>query len=308
MDISVVIPVYGCKTALPELHRRLVSTLESVVDSFEIILVDDCCPQNSWEVITNICLSDSRVKSLRFSRNFGQAKAITAGLDCCRGEWVVVMDCDLQDRPEFIKDLYAKACEGYDVVFARRIDRKDNIVTRCLSKLFYTVYDYFADENTDNSICNFSISKRIVIENYCRMREHDRAYMLFIKWLGFRQTAIDATADKRYEGESSYSLQKKLTVAFECITAQSNKPLKFSAAMGFIISFASFLYILYLTTRYYIGMGIPEGWTTIVVSIYFVGGLLMFAIGVLGLYIGNIFNEVKNRPLYVVAEKLNFDK
>lgn len=308
MDISVVVPVYGCRAALPELHRRLVSTLESIVDSFEIILVDDCCPQNSWIVIKEICQTDSRVKSLRFSRNFGQAKAITAGLDCCSGEWIVVMDCDLQDRPEFIKNLYEKALKGYDVVFARRIDRKDSIITKSLSKVFFKIYDYFADEKTDNSICNFSISRRIVIENYCRMREHGRAYMLFLKWLGFRQTAIDAPADKRYEGESSYNLRKKIVLAFECITAQSNKPLKFSAGLGFIISLISLLYVVYLTIRYFVGIEIPEGWTTIVVSIYLVGGLLMFAIGVLGLYIGNIFDEVKNRPLYVIAEKLNFDK
>ena len=306
MEISVVIPVYGCKGALPELYSRLCRTLEKMNVEFEIILVEDCCPQNSWEVIKEICSSDIRVKSIRISRNFGQAKAITAGLDNCKGEWVVVMDCDLQDRPEFIKNLYKKAQEGYDVVFARRINRKDNIITKFFSKIFYKVYDYFADEKTDYTICNYSISKRIVIENYCRMREHGRAYMLFIKWLGFKQTAIDAPSDKRYEGKSSYDFWKKTLFALDCIISQTNKPLKFSAGIGFIISIASFLYIVYLTIRYFIGMGIPEGWTTIVVSIYLVGGLLMFAIGVLGLYVGNIFNEVKNRPLYIVAEKLNF--
>ena len=132
--------------------------------------------------------------------------------------------------------------------------------------------------------------------------------MLFLKWLGFKQTAIDAAADERYEGESSYNFRKKILVALECITAQSNKPLKFSAGIGLFISLISMLYAVYLIVKYFIGLGIPEGWTTIVVSIYLVGGLLMFAIGVLGLYIGNIFDEVKNRPLYVIAEKLNFDK
>ena len=306
MDISVVIPVYGCKSALHELHYRLCKTLENMGVNFEIILVDDCCPQNSWEVIKEICSADFRVKSIRFSRNFGQAKAITAGLDNCQGEWIVVMDCDLQDRPEFIKCLYEKAKEGYDVVFARRINRKDTIITKTFSKVFYKVYDFFSDEKSDHAVCNFSISKRIVVKNYCLMREHGRAYMLFIKWLGFKQTAIDAPADRRYEGKSSYDFWKKAIFAFDCITSQSNKPLRFSVGIGFIISFLSFLYIIFLIIKYYIGMGIPEGWTTIVVSIYFVGGLLMFAIGVLGLYVGNIFNEVKNRPLYVVAEKLNF--
>ena len=307
MDISVVIPVYGCPAAIPELHRRLVNTLKQIVDSFEIILVDDCCPQNSWEKIKEICSFDSHVKAIRFSRNFGQIRAITAGLDYCQGEWIIVMDCDLQDRPEFIKDLYAKAQEGYDVVFAKRINRKDSFLTKSFSKLFYKVYDYFADENTDNTICNFSISKRIVVENYCRMREHGRAYMLFIQWLGFKQTAIDSPADKRYEGDSSYNFSKKVAVAVDSIIAQSNKPLKFSTYLGFIISFMSLLFIAYLSIRFFLVKEIPEGWTTIVVSIYLVGGLLMFAIGVLGLYIGNIFDEVKNRPLYVISEKLNFN-
>ena len=308
MEISVVIPVYGCRAAIPELYRRLISTLDSIVDSFEIVLVDDCCPQNSWESIKEICHFDSRVKAIHFSRNFGQIRAITAGLDYCCGEWIVVMDCDLQDRPEFIKDLYEKTKEGFDVVFAKRIDRKDNIITKAFSKIFYKVYDFFADEKTDNTICNFSISKRIVVENYCRMRERRRTYMLFIQWLGFRQTAIDAPTDKRYEGNSAYNFSKKVSVAIDSITAQSNKPLKFSAGLGFMISLVSMLYVVYLTIRYFVGIEIPEGWTTIVVSIYLVGGLLMFAIGVLGLYIGNIFDEVKKRPLYVIAEKLNFDK
>ena len=306
MDISVVVPVYGCKAALHELYFRLCTTLENMVDSFEIILVDDYCPQNSWEVIKEICRNDSRVIGLRLSRNFGQIRAITAGLDHCCGDWVVVMDCDLQDRPEFINVLYKKAKEGYDVVFARRINRKDSIVTKVFSMFFYKIYNYFTDGKFDNAICNFSISKRIVIDNYCKMREQGRAYTLFIKWLGFKQATIEAEGDKRFEGKSSYNFKRKMIMAFEIITAQSNKPLKFSAGFGIIISIFSFLYILSLTLKYIRGAEVPVGWTTIVASIYLMGGLLMFAIGVLGCYIGNIFDEVKNRPLYVITERINY--
>lgn len=305
MDISVVIPVYGCRAALPELHRRLVESLRQITTEFEIILVDDCCPQNSWEEIVKLCEHDRRVKGIHFSRNFGQIRAITAGLDKSKGEWVVVMDCDLQDRPESILELYKKAQEGYDVVFARRVERVDSPVTKFLSRCFYKVYDYFTDGTFDSSICNFSISKRSVIDAYCRMREHNRAFTMFIRWLGFNETAIDLQADARFEGKSSYNLKKKIKMALEIITSQSNKPLLFSIQLGFVISLISFIYILYLVIRAVFIGNVLLGWTTIVASIYLIGGILLAAIGILGVYIGNIFDEAKNRPLYVIAESLN---
>lgn len=305
MDISVVIPVYGCRAALPELHRRLCVSLERIVDEFEIVLVDDCCPQNSWEVIKDLCAKDSRVVGIHMSRNFGQIRAITAGLDKCKGNWIVVMDCDLQDRPESIQELYEKAQEGYDVVFARREGRKDSAITKFLSKSFYKVYDYFTEGTFDSSICNFSISRRIVIDSYCRMREQNRAFTMFIRWLGFKQVAINLQADERFEGESSYNFKRKINMAFEIITSQSNKPLLFSVKFGFVIALMALIYILYLIVRVFvIGDALP-GWTSTIASIYLMGGLLLCAIGILGIYVGNIFNEVKNRPLYIVAEYLN---
>ena len=301
MDISVVIPVYGCRAALSELHKRLCESLEKICSTFEIILVDDNCPQNSWEEIEKICSGDKRVVGLHMSRNFGQIRAITAGLDKCKGDWIVVMDCDLQDRPESIPELYKKALEGYDVVFARREGRKDSFITKFLSKSFYKVYDYFTDGNFDSSICNFSISKRKVIDAYCMMREQNRAYTMFIRWLGFKQTAIDMSADERYEGKSSYNLRKKIKMAFEIITSQSNKPLLFSIKAGFIIAAFALIYIIYLVGD------IVVGWTTIVASIYLMGGILLSAIGIVGIYVGNIFNEAKNRPLYVIDESINLN-
>ena len=305
MDISVVIPVYGCKAALSELHRRLTASLSQITDAYEIILVDDNCPQNSWEEIVKLCQKDEKVKGYHLSRNFGQIRAITAGLDKSKGEGVVVMDCDLQDRPEAILELYQKAQEGYDVVFARRTERVDSVITKFLSKSFYKVYDYFTDGAFDSSICNFSISKRKVIDSYCSMREHNRAFTMFIRWLGFKETAIDLKADARFEGTSSYNLKRKLKMAFEIITSQSNKPLFFSVHAGFAIAFCSFLYIVYLMLRALLIGDVLSGWTTIVASIYLMGGILLVAIGVVGIYIGNIFEEAKNRPLYVIAEALN---
>ncbi|MDP9858634.1 dolichol-phosphate mannosyltransferase [Olsenella profusa DSM 13989] len=306
IEVSVVVPVYGCPGAISELHRRLVNTLESMEKDFEIILVNDCDPYGSWEKIREVCVADHRVIGLNLSRNFGQIKAITAGLDRACGEWIVVMDCDLQDRPEGIIDLYKKAQEGYDVVFARRLNRKDTKLVKFFSKVFYKVYDYFTDGTFDNSICNFSISRRIVIDNYCKMREHNRAYTLFIRWLGFKQAEIDIEADARFEGESSYNFHRKVRTAFELITAQSNKPLRLATSLGFTISIVSFLYLLYLLISALIApSSAPMGWRSTIGAIFLMGGLILAAIGVVGLYIGNIFDEVKNRPLYVVRDVLN---
>ena len=300
MDISVVIPVYGCRAALPELHRRLTDTLDRICESYEIILVDDHCPQNSWEEIDRICDSDSRVTGIKLSRNFGQIRAITAGLDQSIGEWVVVMDCDLQDRPENIEMLYKKALEGYDVVLGRRKERKDSFFKMAVSKLFYKIYDYFTDGRFDSAISNFSIANRKVIDAYCSMREQNRGYTLFLKWLGFDQVAIDLEADERFEGKSSYNLKRKLRFAFELITSQSNKPLVFAVKIGFIVSFLAFIYIIGLVVKYLMG-GVVVGWTTIVASIYLMGGLLLCTVGIVGIYVGNVFDETKKRPIYVTS-------
>ena len=305
MDISVVIPVYGCRAALPELHRRLCESLEQIVDTFEIILVDDCCPQNSWGEIKKLCEKDKRVVGMHMSRNFGQIKAITAGLDKSRGDWIVVMDCDLQDRPESIIELYNKAQEGYDVVFAKREGRVDSAITKFLSRSFYKVYDYFTDGTFDSSICNFSISKRKVIDAYCRMREQNRAYTMFIRWLGFNQTAINLKADARYEGESSYNMKKKLKMAFEIITSQSNKPLMISVKAGFAIAVIALIYIIYVIVRALVVGDTLAGWPSLIGSVYLMGGILLCALGVVGIYVGNIFNEAKNRPIYVISECIN---
>ncbi len=305
MDFSIVVPVYGCKEALPELHRRLVDVLEKMGKSFEIILVDDHDPQNSWEEIARICAVDSRVRGIKLSRNFGQIRAITAGLDNCVGEWVVVMDCDLQDRPEAIPALYGRAEEGFDVVFAKRVERKDSALTKFLSRAFYKVYEYFTDGTYDASLCNFSVSRRVVIENYCKMREHNRGYTMFIKWLGFKQDAIELEGDARFSGVSSYSFRKKVSMAFELITAQSNKPLRLSVNIGFAIAIAAFCFLAFSVFRRLFFQDVAAGWTSIISSIFLMGGLILAAIGVVGLYIGNIFTEVKNRPLYVIEHELN---
>lgn len=308
MNISVVIPVYGCRGALHQLHQRLTDTLKKITDEYEIILVNDACPQNSWETIQEICNVDKKVIGINLSRNFGQIKAITAGLDVSTGEYVVVMDCDLQDRPEGILELYQKIQEGYDIIFARRHDRKDNAITKFFSRMFYKVYNYFSDGNYDASICNFNISRRIVIDNYCKMREQNRAFTIFLKWLGFKSTVIDIEHDKRAEGKSSYNFRKKLKMAVSFITAQSNKPLYFSIYLGMAFAAFSFIAIIFSLCNYLIAGNVPSGWTSVFISIYLMGGLLLMVLGMIGIYIGNIFEEAKGRPLYVIREMLNKDE
>lgn len=307
MDISVVIPMYGCKAAVRELHQRLVKTLEQITEDFEIIMVNDACPQNSWEVIEEICKEDRRVKGIEMARNFGQIKAITAGLDYSTGDWVVVMDCDLQDRPEEILNLYNKAQEGYDVVFARRANRKDSPLKVFVSKIFYKIYSFASDGNYDPAICNFSISRRVVIDNYCKMRELHRAFVIYVKWLGFRQTAIDVEHNERYEGKSSYNMKKRMKMAGEILTSQSDKLLKFTVSFGFLMTLASFIAIIVLIIRYFCG-NIATGWTSIIATNCLIGGIIIMVVGLVGIYVGNIFMQTKQRPLYVVRQILNDEK
>jgi dolichol-phosphate mannosyltransferase len=302
MDISVVIPVYGCRACLPDLHRRLVASLSEITTSYEIILVNDACPQNSWEVIKEIALKDPHVKGIDLSRNFGQIRAITAGLHYAEGDWVVVMDCDLQDKPEEIAKLWAKAQEGYDVVLTRRAVRQDSFLKKLSSKTFYWVYGYFTNGAFDGSMGNFSLSRRMVMDNYKRMGDQNRAFILFIKWMGFRSAVVDIDHAERAAGRSSYTLRKQLRLALEVITTQSNKPLILSIRLGFAVSLLAFLYGIYMVSRYLVFGISVAGWTSTIVSIYFVGGIIMAQLGILGLYVGYVFDQTKGRPIFIVRE------
>lgn len=307
MDYSVVIPVYGCRNALPELHKRLTDTLTQITKDYEIILVNDGCPQNSWEVIEELCKSDGHVKGIELSRNFGQMKAILAGLDYCTGEWITVMDCDLQDRPEDILRMYEKAKEGYDVVFARRTKRRDPFFKSLVSKLFYKIYDFATNGNYDGALCNFSVVKSDVIKNYCKMREQHRGYVMYLNWLGYRRAVVDVERDPRFEGKSSYTLKKRIQMAFELITSQSDKILRLTVGIGFIMTLISLIAIIVIIVQYFT-IHVSPGWTSIVVSNFLIGGLMIMTIGIVGIYVGNIFMQTKGRPLYVVRQILNDDK
>jgi dolichol-phosphate mannosyltransferase len=300
--ISIVTPVYGCAGALQQLHKRIVESVLQITENFEIIMVNDASPDDAWEVIKNLSEKDSRVRGINLSRNFGQHKAIAAGLDYARGEWTVVMDCDLQDQPEDIPKLYDKAMEGYEIVFGRRAERKDNAFKRFTSKMFYMVNDYFTENKMDNTVANFSIISRNVLNSVLKFKEQNRVYALYVNWVGFKKTEIDIEHAKRPIGKSSYSLSKMINLAIDSIVSQSNKPLRLAIKFGFMVSMLSFLYGVWLIFKHFVFAEAVEGWTSVMVSIYFIGGLIFANMGVLGLYIGKIFDETKDRPIYLVQE------
>ncbi|PRM91337.1 glycosyltransferase [Arcobacter cryaerophilus gv. occultus] len=301
-NISIITPVYGCCKSINNLYERLNKSLSTITENFEIIMINDSSPDNAWEAIKELAQKDDRVKGINLSRNFGQHKAITAGLDYAKGDWIVVMDCDLQDQPEEIIKLYNKAIEGYDIVFGRRAERKDSFFKKLSSTLFYKVYDYFTESKIDNTIANFSIISKKVLDNLNKLKEQNRSYPLFVNWVGFKRTEINIEHAQREEGKSSYTFTKLMNLAIDSIVSQSNKPLKLSIKFGFIVAFLSLFYGIVLILKYFI-FSIPiEGWTSVMVSIYFIGGLLFANMGILGLYIGKIFDETKNRPIYIVQE------
>lgn len=307
MDISVVIPVYGACKSLDELISRLMRILKTKTNNFEIILVNDASPDRSWEIIKEHASIEPRVKGINLSRNFGQHRAINAGLAHSQGRWVVVMDCDLQDQPEDICILYEKALEGFDVVFGKRTERKDSFLKKLSSKVFYRVYDYLTGYITDHSIANFSIISRKVVNSYLLMKEQHKPYGYFVNWLGFKRVNIDVNHAQRPQGHSSYTFKKLLQLASDNIISQSNKPLRMSIKFGFSMSLFSMLYSVYLVFQYLINDIPVAGWTSVMVSIYFVSGIILANLGFVGLYIGKVFDETKGRPMYVVDE-LTFNK
>ncbi|NQT77515.1 MAG: glycosyltransferase family 2 protein [Bacteroidetes bacterium] len=299
--LSVVIPLYKCSAAIPELTQRLKNALPGISEDHEIIFVNDGSPENDWEIVTQLAKGNPKIKGINLSRNFGQHHALTAGLDFADGKWVVVMDGDLQDQPEEIKKLHDKAKEGFDVVFARRHLRIDNFFKRHIAKFFYRLFDYFTDNKTDATAANFGIYTRKVILNYRKMKEQNRAFPLFVRWMGFNTAYVDVQHAGRKSGKSGYSIKTLFALATDIIISHSNKPLVLSIKFGLGMSFLSFIYGIYIIARRYI-YDVPLGWSSIMVSIFFIGGLIFANLGMIGLYLGKVFNETKKRPLYIVNE------
>lgn len=306
MQLSIVSPVYHGEKMVEQLVERISKSVSTITPDYEIILVNDASPDNSWLKIKELCANNNRVKGINLSRNFGQHYAISAGLSLCSGEWIVVMDCDLQDRPEEIPHLYNKAQEGFDIVYARRVVRHDGFFKRISSKIFHSVFDWLSGIKTDSSISNFGVYNKIVIDEYNKMGEVARSFDSLIKYLGFNTATVDVKHDYRGEGKSSYTFKKLISLSFDVMISNTNKPLKMAIGFGFFMSFISFCLAVFNVIAKYVGNIGVEGYTSTVFSIWFVGGILLMMLGILGLYVGKIFDQVKQRPIFVIREKLNF--
>jgi len=307
VSISVVVPVYGCSECLDLLYLRLCDSLTVISSDFEIILVNDDSPDDSWNIIKQLATSDERVKGINLSRNFGQHYAIAAGLEYATGHWVVVMDCDLQDQPEEIPNLYNKAQEGYEQVVGVRENRQDSFFIKLTSKLFYTLFNYLSDKMLDNRVANFGIYSKKVIDNVKKYKEKDRSFGLLVAMTGFKRAELKIEHAERTTGKSSYDFRKRMSLAIDHILSHSNKPLFLAIKTGFICTMAASMYAVWLIIKYFFWSQAVAGWTSVMVSMFFLSGMIVSVIGMVGIYIGKIYNEVKERPLYIIDE-LTFEK
>jgi glycosyltransferase involved in cell wall biosynthesis len=302
IKISVISPIYKAENFIDKLVFEIQKTMTILNVGYEIILVDDRSRDNSWQKMIEISAKNPNVKSVRLSRNFGQHPAIMAGLFLSKGEWIVVMDCDLQDQPKEIIKLYNKAQEGFEVVQARRKNREDNFFKKLSSKIFSKVYGYFTDTKYDNEIANFGIYHKKVIHPILEISDYIKFFPLFVEFVGFKSTSIIVEHASRESGTTSYSFSKLMSLAFNTIISFSNKPLKLFVKFGMIISFLSFcvgIYYIYQSLQHEIEV---LGFTSIIVSIWFLSGVIITTIGVAGIYIGKIFDQTKNRPVYIIDE------
>ena len=306
--LSVVIPVYMAEKILPELCSRMDKVFEQMPSKCELILVEDYSPDNSWEAIEDLSQEYDFIKGIKLSRNFGQHYAITAGLEHANADWVVVMDCDLQDPPEEIINLYNRALEGYDIVQAQRRNRKDSFGKRMGSKLFYSIFSFLTDSKLDCSIGNFGIYKRSVIHAISEMGDSIRFFPTMVQWVGFRRAVQPIEHASRSEGRSSYNLSKLLTLAFNNMIAFSDKPLRLIIYMGIFISFLAMIVAAVFFIKYLRGEVLVLGYASLILSIWFLGGITIFVMGMLGVYVGKIFHKVKGRPDYIIQERLNINK
>ena len=305
--ISIVSPEYKGAKMVQELVDRIATSVSTITENWEIILVNDASPDDAWTEIEKACAKDKRVKGLNLSRNFGQHNAITAGLNYAKGDWIVIMDCDLQDIPEEIPNLYKKAQEGYDYVVARRVVKQVGWWKRFSSTAFHATLDWLAGSKTDPAVGNFGIYNQKVIEAILDIPQQTRGLQTLLSVVGFNHSSIDVEQAESGRGGSSYTLHKLFAQAFNVILARTNKPLRMAVGLGFTMSALSLLVALYNLIARWIGIIQLAGYTTTVFSIWFVGGLMLFVMGILGLYIGQIFDQVKGSPIYLVSQKLNIE-
>ena len=302
MKLSVVSPVYRAELVLEELVERISNSIPSAFNSFEIILVDDFSPDKSWQKIEEISKRNNNVRGFKLSRNFGQHYAITAGLNQVKGDYIVVLDCDLQDQPEEINKLFIESQKGYDIVLARRYERKDSLYKKTVSKLFYKTLSYLTGTKQDATVANFRIYSKQVINEVVKLEEKIKYFPTMVKWVGFSTSYVNVEHASRSEGKSNYNLKKLLNLALDIILAYSDKPLRLIIKFGLSIALISFIMVIYVLFEKITGKVSVSGYASLIISIWFLSGCLLTTLGVVGLYIGKIFEGVKNRPSYIIEK------
>lgn len=304
MEISVIIPSYNEEKNVGIMYERLTKTLSAISDSYEMIFVDDCSKDNTLLRIKELAIKDNHVKYITFSRNFGHQIAVSAGLDFCKGNAVVIIDGDLQDPPELILDMYKKYQEGYKVVYARRLTREgETIFKKFTAKIFYRMLASMTSIEIPVDVGDFRLIDKVVVNHLRNMPEKSKYLRGQISWIGYKQTFVEYHRDARIYGKTNYPLKKMIRLAFDGITAFSDKPLKMASAIGIISAIISLLAIIYALLSHFIFDSSVSGWTSLIISVLFIGGVQLITIGIIGEYIARINNDVRNRPLYIIDEK-----
>ena len=308
--ISVIIPVFNEEKNISSVYNRCVSVLDSIGESFELIFINDGSKDKTFQLVYQLSATDARVKYINLSRNFGHQIAVSAGLDACNGSYAVIIDADLQDPPELITSLYAKVKEGFDVVYAKRQLRKGETFFKSITaKFFYRLLKKITTINIPLDTGDFRIISRKVINVLKQMPEQQKFLRGQIAWVGFNQTAVEYQREERTAGTSGYTVKKMMRLAMDGITSFSNLPLRIATIAGFLVSGITFCIALYALYSRFISKDYVPGWTSIIISVLFIGGVQLITIGIIGEYISRISSNVRNRPLYVVSEtNLDYSK
>ncbi|WP_058485371.1 glycosyltransferase family 2 protein [Defluviitalea phaphyphila] len=306
---SLVVPLYNEELVITECYKRLKQIMDTLNESYEIIFVNDGSKDNSDKIIEEICNKDSNVRLINFSRNFGHQSAITAGMQFSEGSAIIIIDADLQDPPEVIYRMIEKWKEGYDVVYGKRIKRKgETFFKKFTAKIFYKILDKLTDVNIPRDTGDFRLIDRKVCDVLNALPEKNRYVRGLVSWIGFKQTEVEFIREERFAGETKYSLKKMLKLAFDGITSFSYKPLKFASIIGIMMSIIGFIYLLVVLFKKFFTDKNIQGWTSLIgVNIMF-SGIILLALGIMGEYIGRIYEEVKNRPIYIVKDTKGFGK
>ena len=306
IEISIISPVYQAENIVDQLVSRIAEETEKITPDFEIILIDDGSADQSWEKVKENCTNSRKVKGIRLSRNFGQHYAITAGLEKAQGNYVVIIDCDLQDNPKYISTMYKKVKNGVDIVFTKKKKRKHSFIKNLTASFFSLIFNKLSKGlSYKDSVGSYSMLSRKVVDAFLQVKDYHRHYLMVLGWLGFNSTYIEVDHNERYAGKSSYSFKKLIEHAINGIVSQSTKVLNFSVLLGVFLFIISLLAALFLVINYFIS-GYKEGWASVMVLTTLSTGMIMMFIGILGLYVGKIFEQVKQRPLYIIDEKVNF--